>query len=217
MSEQSLFRGGRYKLTVTTDPFETYPAIIADSESGKGRIERAALFLFSQSTIEGVSTKRIAEEAGVSEGLLYRHFRNKEALARALMLTIHTRLSRMILDIDCLDISLEEKIRRIVIDYCRIADADWPLFRYHILHLHRFAGLTDQPEESPHGAAASLLEKAMRSGDLPSEDANLLAAMALGVVLQAAQTKVLGALDGPLLPHSGRLSRGVLSVLELEG
>lgn len=204
-------------MAASTDASVNHPDIIADAESGKGRIERAALFLFSQSTIEGVSTKRIAEEAGVSEGLLYRHFRNKEDLARALMLTIHTRLGQMIISTDEINISLEEKIRRIVIDYCRIADADWPLFRYHILHLHRFAGLTPRPENSPQGAAAALLEKAMLRGDLPSEDANLLAAMALGVVLQAAQTKVLGALEGPLLPHSGRLCRGVLSVLELEG
>ena len=193
-----------------------YPPIIADSESGKGRIERAALFLFSESTIEGVSTKRIADKADVSEGLLYRHFRNKEDLARALMLTIHDRLTQLITDIDNLDVPIEEKVRRIVIDYCHIADADWPLFKYHLLHLHRFSDLSDPPEKSPQGAAASLLEKAMKRGDLPSEDANLLAAMSLGVVLQTAQTKILGAISGPLMPHAGRLTRGVLSVLGLE-
>lgn len=195
---------------------ETKPTIIAESESGKGRIERAALFLFSESTIEGVSTKRIAKEAGVSEGLLYRHFRNKEDLARALMLTIHDRLTRMITDVDKLDVAIEEKIRRLVIDYCYVADADWPLFKYHILHLHRFSALTDRPGKSPHGAAATLLQRAMRRGELPSENSNLLAAMALGIVLQAAQAKILGAISGPLMPHAGRLTRGVLSVLGLE-
>lgn len=195
---------------------ENYPAIIADSETGKGRIERAALFLFSEATIEGVSTKLIAEEAGVSEGLLYRHFKNKEDLARALMLTIHKRLTALITDIDALEIPIEEKIRRLAIDYCHIADSDWPLFRYHILHLHRFSGMTKKPENSPQGAAASLFQQAMRRGDLPSENPNLLAAMALGVVLQVAQTKILGAISGPLLPHAGRMTRGVLSVLGLE-
>lgn len=203
-------------MTISTDTFDNYPAIIAESESGKGRIERAALFLFSESTIEGVTTKRIAEEAGVSEGLLYRHFRNKEDLARALMLTIHMRLTQMIANIDGLDVPVEEKVRRIVIEYCHIADTDWPLFRYHILHLHRFAGLTDRPAKSPQGAATSLLEKSMQRGELPSENATLLAGMALGVVLQVAQTKILGALSGPLLPHAGRLTQGVLSVLGLE-
>jgi len=44
------------------DSLGSFPAIIADSESGKGRIERAALLLFSESTIDGVSTKRIAQD-----------------------------------------------------------------------------------------------------------------------------------------------------------
>jgi len=194
----------------------TYPAIISDPKTGKGRIERAALFLFSESTIEGVSTKRIAEDADVSEGLIYRHFESKGDLARALMLTIHNRLTQKITDIDQLDIAVTEKVQRLVVDYCYIADADWPLFKYHLLHLHRFSDLSDGSEGSPHAAAASLLEKAMKRGDIPSENANLLAAMALGVVLQAAQTKILGAITGPLLPHAGRLTQGVLSVVGLE-
>ncbi len=200
----------------TIDSLGPHPAIIAESESGKGRIERAALHLFSHSTIEGVSTKRIAQEAGVSEGLLYRHFKSKDDLARALMLAIHNRLTDMITEIAATDLTLEEKTRRIVIDYCAIADADWPLFRYHILHLHRFPGLSENPRKSPLGAAAFLLEEAMSQGDIPSEDPIVLASMALGVVLQTAQSKVLGAINGPLLPLAGRLSEGVLATLNLE-
>jgi len=198
------------------DSLGSFPAIIADSESGKGRIERAALLLFSESTIDGVSTKRIAQEAEVSEGLLYRHFKNKEDLARTLMLAIHNRLTEMIYDIAQMDLALDDKIRRIVVNYCDIADKDWALFRYHILHLHRFPNLSETPEKSPLGAATRLLEDAMSDGEIASEDAMILASMALGVVLQTAQSKVLGALTGPLLSHAGRLTQGVLKLLELE-
>jgi len=192
------------------------PAIIANSETGKGRIERAALHLFSSATIDGVSTKRIAQEAGVSEGLLYKHYKSKEALARALMLAIHNRLTDMISAIDALDIPIEEKIRRITLDYCHIADADWPLFRYHILHLHHFPNLSERPNKSPHGAAVLLLERAMKDGDITPEDPNVLAPMALGVVLQVAQSTVLGAVKGPLMPYADRLCKGVLAVLKLD-
>lgn len=199
------------------DSIGSLPAIIADTETGKGRIERSALILFSESTIEGVSTKRIAQAAEVSEGLLYRHYKSKDDLARALMLAIHNRLTDMISTTAEMDLALEDKIRRIVVDYCHIADSDWALFRYHILHLHRFPGLSERPEKSPHGAAMALLETAMIQGEIPSEDAALLASMALGVVLQPAQTKVLGAIEGPLLPYAGRLTEGVLTLLGLEG
>lgn len=200
-----------------TDSMGPMPAIIADTDTGKGRIERAALHLFSESTIEGVSTKRIAQAAEVSEGLLYRHYKSKDDLARALMLAIHNRLTDMIAKIGAMDIAIEDKIRRIVVEYCHIADADWALFRYHILHLHRFPGLSERPEKSPHGAARALLQHAMAEGEIPSEDATLLAAMALGVVLQPAQSKVLGAIEGPLLPYAGRLTTSVLAVLGLDG
>jgi AcrR family transcriptional regulator len=207
----------RTKDNVIVDSMGPLPAIIAEADTGKGRIERAALHLFSESTIEGVSTKRIAQAADVSEGLLYRHYKSKDDLARALMLAIHNRLTEMILSISAMDLSLDDKVRRIVVDYCHIADSDWDLFRYHILHLHRFPGLSEHPEKSPHGAAMALLKSAMDDGEIPSEDPILLASMALGVVLQPAQTKVLGAIEGPLLPHAGRLTEGVLTLLGLEG
>ncbi len=199
------------------DRLGVLPSIIAEADTGKGRIERAALHLFSTSTIEGVSTKRIAQEAEVSEGLLYRHYKSKDDLARALMLAIHNRLTNMIAGIAEMDLPLEDKIRGIVVDYCHVADADWALFRYHILHLHRFPGLSENPAKSPHGAAMALLQASMSEGEIPSEDANLLTAMALGIVLQPAQSKVLGAIKGPLLPYAGRLTTGVLAVLGLEG
>lgn len=205
------------KTETLPDPDGDLPAIIAAPDTGKGRIERAALQLFSIATIEGVSTKRIAQAASVSEGLLYKHYKSKDALARALMLAIDKRLTHMITDIAAMDISLDDKVRRITVEYCRIADADWALFRYHILHLHRFPNLSESPNRSPHGAASDLLSDAMNKGEIASEDPALLAAMALGVVLQTAQSKILGLIEGPLLPQAGRLSMAVLAILGLEG
>ncbi len=45
---------------------------------------RGALELFAERGYAGASVKAIAERAGVSQGLLYVHFGNKEALLRAL-------------------------------------------------------------------------------------------------------------------------------------
>lgn len=198
------------------DSLGELPDIIAKATTGKGRIERAALILFSESTIDGVTTKRIAHEAGVSEGLLYRHYKSKEALARTLMLAIHNRLTDMISNIAELNIPMEEKIRRITLEYCHIADADWSLFRYHILHLHHFPKLSENPQHSPNSAAVKLIMKAMADDEIKNEDPNILASMALGVVLQVAHSKVLGAIKGPLLPHVNRLTKGVLAVLDLD-
>lgn len=182
----------------------------------KARIERAALTLFAEHGVDGVSTKQIASEAGISEGAIYRHFSGKEDLARTLMRTIHSRLTDMIRLAAHDNETLNAQIRFIVRHYCRIADDDWMLFQYHILHLHHFPRLADGPGESPIGAAAELLEAAMARDEIKNGEPFILAAMALGTVLQAAQAKVFGYVTGPLSGQTDLFTRAVLAVLDLK-
>jgi AcrR family transcriptional regulator len=51
----------------------------------KERIQEAALQLFARQGYAATSTSKVAREAGVSEGLIFRHFSNKEGLLRALL------------------------------------------------------------------------------------------------------------------------------------
>jgi len=188
--------------------------------TNKAKIERAAVWLFSEHGVDGVSTKSIAQKAGVSEGLLYRYFKNKETLARELMRAIHIRLTEMIMAAAGRQEGLADQVSFIVRHYCEIADDDWTLFRYHILHLHHFPSFSDAPEvawpNSPHAAATKLLQKAMEAGHTPKGDANIVAAMALGVVLQTAQAKVLGAIEGPLSQNIAVFEKAVWAVLNLK-
>lgn len=188
--------------------------------TNKAKIERAAVWLFSEHGVDGVSTKSIAQKAGVSEGLLYRYFKNKDTLARELMRAIHIRLTEMIITAAAREEGLADQVSFIVRHYCEIADDDWTLFRYHILHLHYFPSFSDAPAgdwpNSPHMAAVKLLQSAMNKGEIPQSDSNILAAMALGVVLHPAQAKVLGAFDGCLSDHIAVFETGVLAVLGLK-
>lgn len=188
--------------------------VSAKDGTTKAKIERAALHLFAEHGVDGVSTKQIAAAAGISEGAIYRHFSGKEELARSMMLAIHGRLTEMILAADAAHEDLDDKIKFIVTHYCRIADEDWDLFQYHILHLHHFPRLSDSPLDSPIGAAAALLEKAMERGEIAPVDPFILAAMALGVVVQAAQAKVFGYITGPLAARTDLFTRRVLAVLK---
>lgn len=183
----------------------------------KAKIERAALTLFAEHGIDGVSTKQIAAHAEISEGAIYRHFAGKDDLARTLMKAIHTRLTDMIRAAKVEKPSLQSQVDFIVRHYCEIADDDWSLFQYHILHLHHFPRLSDGPADSPIGAAAELLVPAMEHNIIPKRDPYLLAAMALGVVVQAAQAKVFGYISGPLSPHHDTFSHAVFAVLGSKG
>ncbi len=179
----------------------------------KARIERAAVRLFARHGIDGVSTKQIAQAAGISEGAIYRHFASKDGLARDLMTAIHTRLTEMIETAGMAHSDLSETVGFIARHYCQIADDDWDLFQYHILHLHHFSRLTDNPDQSPIGAAAELLEVEMDNGTIPRSDPYVLASMALGVVLQVAQAKVMGYVSAPLSDFSDTFTDAVLRVL----
>ena len=185
--------------------------VTATDGTSKARIERAALTLFVEKSIEGVSTKSISEYAGVSEGLLYRHFKSKSDLARILMKTIHIRLTELVRR--HMNQPLAAAVSDIVNDYVALADEDWPLFAYHLLYMHRFPNLSD--EDGPLRAAADLVRfnqaaRRLRSGVSP----DVLASMALGVVMQAAHSKLLGGDIGPLSDHIDIFERAVMAVLE---
>ena len=184
--------------------------ITATDGTSKARLERAALTLFVEKSIEGVSTKSISEYAGVSEGLLYRHFKSKSDLSRILMKTIHDRLTDLVRG--HMNQPLEAAVTDIVRDYVKLADKDWPLFAYHLLYMHRFPNLS---EDGPLRAAADLVRFNQGAGRLRSGlSPDLLASMALGVVMQAAHSKLLGGDIGALSDQSEIFERAVMAVLE---
>src|SRR6056297_904187 len=51
----------------------------------KERILHSALRLFATQGFAATATSKVAKEAGVSEGLIFRHFVNKEGLLTAVM------------------------------------------------------------------------------------------------------------------------------------
>ena len=53
----------------------------------KEKILKSALELFANEGVNATSTNKIAKSAGVSEGLIFRHFNNKKALLNAIMET----------------------------------------------------------------------------------------------------------------------------------
>lgn len=89
----------------------------------------SALNLFATKGFEATSTRSIAQKAGVSEGLIFRHFENKEGLLRDLLKSEQKKLETLIHTIDNLThpkvilkhvISLPFNISRENRDYWRV-------------------------------------------------------------------------------------------------
>jgi AcrR family transcriptional regulator len=203
---------------VVKDP-ASLRGVTPDARGAKAKIERAALGLFCGRGVDAVTTREIAGASGVSEGALYRHYPSKESLAETMFFAIHTRLAHEIATAVKSAGNLESQARAIVSAYVRVADSDWTLFSYHLLTTHRFLPYADKSmkqsqTENPVAIVESVISGAMRSGALPAGDANLKAAAALGVVLQAALHKIYGRIGGGLSAHEAALSKAVIAVLK---
>lgn len=66
------------------------------------QIINSALKLFAKQGFEATSTRSIAQEAGVSEGLIFRHFENKEGLLKVLLKNGQEKLEKLIQPIESL-------------------------------------------------------------------------------------------------------------------
>lgn len=184
----------------------------------KARIERAAISLFAKRGVDAVTTREIAADSGVSEGALYRHYPSKEALAQTLFLAIHKKLSDEIRAATASSSDIEAQAAATVDVYCQIAEDDWSLFAYHLIATHRFLPSPDRPEmnesDSPVAVVEALIEAAMTRREIPACDVALKAAMALGVVLQAALHRYYGRIPQSLAAQREELTRAVVAVLK---
>jgi AcrR family transcriptional regulator len=101
----------------------------------KEKILKAALHLFAEEGFKSTSTSKIAKWAGVSEGLIFRHFCNKKGLLHAILLEGEDRLKLLFSDI-VMETNPKEVIRKTLsVGYTMISnqeDADFWKLQYKI-------------------------------------------------------------------------------------
>lgn len=183
------------------------------ARNARPKIERAALELFIRDGVDAATTRRIADGAGVSEGALYRHYKGKDELALALFMETHNRLGEMMMAAFTTPGMLEEKVRRAVTAYCALADEDWLSFSYHLVSLNRYLPHDTKRNDDPVSVVEALIDQLMASGDIPKGDSALLAAMSLGIVMQAGLNKIYNRLPGPFSQHVETFTRTIMAIL----
>jgi AcrR family transcriptional regulator len=171
------------------------------AEDTKARLERAALTLFVARGVAETTTKEIAMAASVAEGTIYRYFPSKEQLALDLFLRHHQGLAEALAEAQRPAKALRAKIEAIVRCYCEWADRDWTLFAYHLLNQHSFLIQVPDGAANPVTVVRDVISQAMKAGEIPRRNVDLVAASAIGVVMQAATYKVYGRFTGDLSDH----------------
>jgi len=183
------------------------------ARNARPKIERAALKLFISEGVDAATTREIADVAGVSEGALYRHYKGKDELALALFMETHNRLAEMMQDAFSHPGSIEDKVRRAVAAYCQLADEDWLLFSFHLASLNKFVPHDTRRDDDPVSVVEKLVSMLMANGDIPKGDPAIIAAMALGVVMQSGLNKIYNRLPGPFSQHAETFTRAIMAIL----
>ncbi|MGB0850913.1 MAG: TetR/AcrR family transcriptional regulator [Bacteroidia bacterium] len=91
-------------------------------------ILEVALRLFSSRGFDAVPTSLIAKEAGVSEGLIFRHFKNKAGLLEAVMQMGTDKVAEALETIAVLE-TPEEKVTAIMEMPFHLEEEDFPFWR----------------------------------------------------------------------------------------
>jgi AcrR family transcriptional regulator len=186
------------------------------AEETKARVERAALTLFVARGVAETTTREIAMAASIAEGTIYRHFPSKEQLALDLFLRHHRALAEALANAAQQAQGLRAQIDAIVRCYCEWADDDWTLFAYHLLTQHMFLAMVPEGTPNPVNVAYDVIVQAMAAGEIPSRDADLAAAAAIGTVMQPATYKLYGRFEGPLSAHANFFAEAAWAVLSVK-
>ena len=91
-------------------------------------ILESALHLFASKGFDAVPTSMIAKEAGVSEGLIFRHFQNKAGLLNAIMQMGKEKVGEELLSLQEIE-SPGERVMAVMELPFHISDEDYPFWR----------------------------------------------------------------------------------------
>ena len=122
---------------------ERRPAAHADAT--RSRIVAAAVTAFADRGFEAASTREIARQAGVEQGLLTYHFRNKDALWRAAADQVFGTLREGIVEhlTAAREVRPDERARELIRTYVRTMAAHPEFFRFIVDQGHRFDERTE--------------------------------------------------------------------------
>ena len=175
----------------------------------RDRIERAALSLFASKGVNATTTKDIAAEVGISEGAIYRHFKGKDDLAWALFSTPYFELADRIDRVVAETATFADRIDQMIDLFCALFDRDADLFAFILLSQHGLLPRVTDGMPNPVESLRRMFQAAIDRRECVGTDANLMAAMALGLVTQPATFIIYGRLPRPMADLAPILSEAI--------
>jgi AcrR family transcriptional regulator len=160
--------------------------------SQRDAIVNAALRCFAELGYDGTRVKHIADQAGVAESALYRHFPSKEAIAQELYAEFLRRYAEKLLSLANSGKDPEAKLRALVALILDTYRADPDAFVFVLFNTGRRLPRLPAGTVYPLDVIESMIKEAQAAGFVRDGQSNLLAAILLGAVQQPVVLATLG-------------------------
>jgi AcrR family transcriptional regulator len=171
----------------------------------KERIERAAIGLFVKKGVPETTVRDIAQQVDISEGALYRHFVGKEELVWQLFERHYIAFAARLQALADGEPAARGKLSAMIRGFCQAHDDNPALFHFLLFVQHGQLSKLSHDTPTPVTVMHDVLSKAIAAGELPPQDANLAAALVMGLVLQPVTFAAYGRLPQAQAPNADRL------------
>jgi AcrR family transcriptional regulator len=160
-----------------------------ESKDREQAIKTAALRLFSEKGFYATSTRDICEEAGVSKGTLYWHWKSKEEIAFSLVSEMLGRFLTVIEGMRDQDAPVEEKLKRLSVGIAELYYRETPYLRLlwkfradrHYIFRPGYTERVITYYVQMRKALESIIEQGVQSGELRKVDPKQMAFILLGI------------------------------------
>lgn len=179
------------------------------SEDRQREIVEAVLSLAAERGVEAITTALIAERLGLTQGAVFRHFPNKEAIWRAVLDWLQAHLGDLFARRAARPL---DELERIFLGYMAFIHAypAMPRLIFSDTFHHAHPTLHARVRDLVAGCEASLavlVEEAVAGGDAPPVNASAAAKLLLASIQGLAfQSAILGLLDDPRVQGPGLFS-----------
>ncbi len=175
-------------------------------------IERGVVEVVAENGLGATTIQDIAAAAGVSPGLLYRYWKNRDDLASEVYQQHWYALLERMAGPAAAESDILSKIREMARAFLEFADEEPVLLKFLLLSQHELSSRIP-PEKSVHALVVRLVEEGMAQGRLRRTDPELAVHFLLGIVLQTAIGSVYGYVSRPVSRHLPAIMDAVERVL----
>jgi AcrR family transcriptional regulator len=187
-----------------------------DGTATRKKLERCALTLFVKQGFSETTIRDIAEKAGVAEGTLYRHYVSKDELAQHLFFENYQEIADQFQKIAKEHDNFSEKMKAMVVFFCEQYDKDPTLFNYLLITQHHQLKKLSEKQSNAHKLLLELFIDAIAQNQVQGLSADFCASLVLGIILQAAISRVYGRIKRTMMADANELAAAILRALKVK-